>query len=186
MPVDLKDVNIDFQDRKYKTMLENLQGNILKGHGRDFTIHLFVKFTAQPNFVKGWIRHFCDQFVISAKQQLQETSEFKAFRIPGGLFCNFFLSSLGYEDILGLTGEELKNLFPEPDEDETGVNFVKGMEASQQELNDPSPQTWEAGYRGRQIHAGILLADDDENFLLRRLASTVSNQNSWAGFGCGA
>ena len=168
MPIDLKDVNIDFQDRKYKTMLENLQGNILKGHGRDLTIHLFVKFTAQPNFVKGWIRHFSDQFVISAKQQLQETSEFKAFKIPGGLFCNFFLSSLGYEDIFGLTGEELKNLFPEPDEDETGVNFVKGMEASQQELNDPSPETWEAGYRGRQIHAMILLADDDENFLLRR------------------
>ncbi len=168
MPIDLKDVQIDSEAQKYKTMLENLQGNILKGHGRDFTIHFFVKFTAQPNFVKGWIRNFSNQFITSAKQQLDETREFKAFRIPGGLFCNFFLSSRGYEYILGLTQEEVKNLFPEPDQDNTGVNFLNGMEAAQAQLNDPSSETWEEGYRGRQIHAMILLADDDENFLLRR------------------
>ena len=75
MPIDLKDVQIDSQDQKYKTMLENLQGNILKGHGRDFTIHFFVKFTAQPNFVKGWIRNFSNQFLTSAKQQLPSSTK---------------------------------------------------------------------------------------------------------------
>lgn len=167
MPIDLKDCQIDHKAQKYQLMLENLQGNILKGHGRDFTIHFFVKFTAAPNIVKRWIRDFSPH-VVSAKQQLQETQEYKALKIPGGLFCNLFLSSLGYEYILELTKEELKNLFPEPDEDGTGVNFLDGMEASQTQLNDPSPETWEAGYRGRQIHAMILLADDDQNYLLRR------------------
>ena len=33
MPIDLKDSQIDPQEQKYQLMLENLQGNILKGHG---------------------------------------------------------------------------------------------------------------------------------------------------------
>jgi len=176
MSVDLKDTQIDPNSDRYRTMLENLQGNILKGHGRDFTIHIFLKFTARVSFVKPWIRNFTQQFVTSARQQLEETNEFKAFGIPGTLFANFFLSSQGYEYILELSQDQLARRFPPEVTDpiDPNVKFINGMEAAQAELNDPSPQTWEAGYRGRQIHAMILLADDDEQLLLRRARQVLS------------
>jgi hypothetical protein len=60
------------------------------------------------------------------------------------LFGNFFLSSKGYKYILRLSQEELVVIFSEADD--TNVKFLMGMEASQQELNDPSPETWEPGY----------------------------------------
>ena len=52
---------------------------------------------------------------------------------------NFFLSSKGYKYILRLSQEELVVIFSEADD--TNVKFLMGMEASQQELNDPSPET---------------------------------------------
>ncbi len=44
MAVNLTEKSIDPHAAKFKTMLENLQGNILKGHGRDHTVHLFLTF----------------------------------------------------------------------------------------------------------------------------------------------
>ncbi len=37
-----KPVNI--YDPAYDKLFENLQGNILKGHGRNFTSHIFLRF----------------------------------------------------------------------------------------------------------------------------------------------
>jgi len=172
MPVELTDVSIDPNDKRYQTMLETLQGNIIKGHGRDFTIHIFLKFTSELKDVKSWIRQFSEHHVTPAKRQLQETERFKAERISGGLFGNFFLTSKGYENILQLSQGQLAQLFQE--EGDTTVSFLKGMEASQQELNDAAPETWEEAYRGKTIHAMILLADDDENFLLQEAAKVES------------
>jgi hypothetical protein len=35
---------VDINDLSYDELFENLQGIILKGHGRNFTAHIFVRF----------------------------------------------------------------------------------------------------------------------------------------------
>jgi deferrochelatase/peroxidase EfeB len=172
MSVDLSDSRIDHKAEKYQRMLANLQGNILKGHGRDHSVHLFLKFTAAPRMLRDWVRAFTDRYVTSARQQLKDVEEFNKYRISGGLFGNFFLSAKGYE-ALGFTNNEIASRFQEEHAVIDGkqvvtVKFRDGMESYQRELNDPDPATWEKAYQGRQIEAMILLADDDEGSLLRQ------------------
>jgi Dyp-type peroxidase family len=179
MPVDLTDMRIDYKAEKYQNMLANLQGNILKGHGRDHSVHLFLKFTATPRMVRNWVRALTDRYVTSARQQLKEVEEFNKYRIPGGLFGNFFLSAKGYE-ALGFIEDEIVRRFDEKPavidgREVVSIKFHDGMAFYQRELNDPDPATWEKAYRGRQIDAMILLADDDEGFLLRQARAVLED-----------
>jgi Dyp-type peroxidase family len=179
MPVDLTDMRIDHKAEKYQNMLANLQGNILKGHGRDHSVHLFLKFTATPRMVRNWVRALTDRYVTSARQQLKELEEFNKYRIPGGLFGNFFLSAKGYE-ALGFIEDEIVRRFDEKPavidgREVVSIKFHDGMAFYQRELNDPDPATWEKAYRGRQIDAMILLADDDEGFLRRQARAVLDD-----------
>ncbi|MEJ7660868.1 MAG: hypothetical protein WKG07_37890 [Hymenobacter sp.] len=75
-----------------------MQGNILKGHGRQFTFNLFLSFKAgQTDHVRTWIANFSSVFVTTARKQLDETQLFHDERIPGGVFAAFFLSAEGYK-----------------------------------------------------------------------------------------
>jgi Dyp-type peroxidase family len=159
-------------------MLQNLQGNILKGHGRNFSVHIFLQFKAEPRIVRDWVRDFAAHYVTSAQRQLKEADEFRTYGIPGGLFGNFFLSAKGYE-ALGYTREDITCRFVEQpaiigEHAVVNIKFVDGMTAAQLELNDPDPETWEAVYQHQQIEAMILLADDDEDFLLRRARRLIN------------
>jgi Dyp-type peroxidase family len=177
MPVDLTKTYIDHRADEYRTMLQNLQGNILKGHGRNFSVHIFLQFKAEPRIVRDWGREFAAQHVTSAHRQLKEADEFRTYGVPGGLFGNLLLSAKGYE-ALGYTREDITDRFVEQpavigEQDVVHITFVEGMMAAQHELNDPSPETWEAAYRHRQIEAMLLLADDDEHFLLRQTRRVI-------------
>jgi Dyp-type peroxidase family len=128
-------------------ILKNLQGNILKGHGRDYTTHLFIQFEKDriPE-IKDWIRSFAEEYVTSCHKQLQEREVYKATKVNGGLFCAFFLSGTGYEK-LGFRKDKL--------DDEA---FQGGLK-SRGGLQDPEPGSWDPGLDA-EIDAMILLADD--------------------------
>lgn len=91
--VNLKATQIDSHAPEYQRMLKNLQGNILKGHGREHSVHIFLKLTADTKAVTKWIESFTQKYVTSAEQQLRDTENYKKTKKPGGLFCNFFLSA---------------------------------------------------------------------------------------------
>jgi Dyp-type peroxidase family len=172
MPVDLSSTYIDHRADGYQTMLQNLQGNLLKGHGRNYSVHIFLHFKAAPQIVKAWVRDVAAPCVTSAQRQLREADELRTYGVPGGLFGNLFLSAKGYE-ALGYSREDLAARFIEQPalvggQDVARIRFVDGMMAAQHELSDPDPETWEAAYQHQQIEAMILLADDDEAFLLRQ------------------
>jgi Dyp-type peroxidase family len=131
--------------------LKNIQGNTIKGHGRDYTTHIFVRFRAnRTTTTKEWIRSFAENHLTSIKKQLEERETFKKEGKAGNLFASFFLTSSGYET-LGF--EDVVTKF----KDEA---FLRGMKQRKVELNDPDSRKWELGFRAR-IDAMILLADDD-------------------------
>jgi Dyp-type peroxidase family len=176
MPVDLSETRIDHTAEKYQKMLANLQGNILKGHGRDYAVFLCVGFIAERQTVATWMRNFAEVYVTSARQQLEDIEAYRKGKSSGRIFANLFLTAAGYEYLLGLMADDLELRFSGS---QGGcVTFWAGMEAASGELSDPDPSGWDVGYRGRQIHAMILLADDDRQHLQ---AAEVSVLNGLAG-----
>lgn len=157
---DLDATRINPDDPVFRVMLENLQGNILKGHGRDHTVHIFFRLDDDADAVREGLKAVVAN-VTSAAEQHEQTTRFKRFGIPGGLFANFFLSASGYQ-ALGVD----PSVFDDP-------HFTTGMKAGRAALADPSVETWEEGYRGSRIDAMLLLADDDGAFLLRRAGDVI-------------
>jgi hypothetical protein len=134
-------------------MLQNLLGNILKGHERNFSVHIFLQFKPDPQNVRIRVRDVAEHYVTSTQRQLNEADEFRTYGVPGRLFANFFLSAKGYE-ALGYTREDITGRFVErpaviDGHEVVNMKFVDGMAAAQHELNDPVPETWETAYRGQ-------------------------------------
>jgi len=165
---------------KYGGLLEDLQGNILRGHGRDHSVHLFVEFKPDKTIeVKQWIEDFAKKYLKSAKQQSDEAVNYRQKRISGGLFTNFFLSCKGYEYL------EIEPFLIPADNP-----FRQGMknEDIRAVLGDPKIDKWEPGFQ-QQIHGLILIADDDIIALLqgvnqmmqslRKVASIVHREDGF-------
>ena len=163
---------IDPQEEKYQLLLNDLQGNILRGHGRNYSVHLFLQFTAdtdeQKQVVKQWIKSFAEQYVTSAKKQSDDAQRYREENISGGVFANFFLSMFGYLK-LGFDYSETPN----------DTFFRAGMKDLQNVpvFGDPPPQSWEVGFQN-EIHALVLMADDDLVGLLQKV-NRVQNQLPW-------
>ncbi len=153
MAVDLRDTNIDPARTEYRKMLENLQSNILKPHGRKESDHLVVRFTAEPEAICAWIREFARRDVTSARKQLDDTGSYHDHGTRGGLVASFSLSAKGY-GVLGLMPEDFGG---------SGQSFRKGMKLRAFSLiarnRDPPSGEWESAYQG-DIHALVSLSHD--------------------------
>jgi len=150
--------------------LASLQGNILQGHGRDHSVHISLHFKADKQTVKRWIARRAKR-VTSAQQQMDETEQYRQHRIPGRLFMSFFLSASGYT-YLGFDA-------PQDGARIRDRAFTYGMKAARALLNDPSKEKWEERYR-QDIHAMVLLADDDEPFLQREAGKLLDGVKAYA------
>src|SRR3954470_15917213 len=174
MPIDL-DTELEPivpDDPKYAGLLANLQGNILKGHGRDHTVHIFLEFAGDAAAVRTCLAAVAERFVSSALQQHTESQQFKSFGIPGGLFGNLFLTAKGYRG-LGFDADALAALLPDP-------HFNEGMPVHGAELPDSDSAPWGDGYRDSRFDARILLGDDDEHYLLRRARELINELNQFS------
>lgn len=128
-----------------KAMLQDLQANILKGHGRPHTAHLFLRFGAAAP-ARQWLHALAGR-VTSAMAQLQANVAFKRSGKSGGLVTLCFISRAGYQ-ALGVA----QNATPKD------ASFLAGMAAHKVKLNDPPTAQWEP-YLGAGVHAMVLLAD---------------------------
>src|SRR3712207_8010740 len=108
MPVDFAESKA-YDPEDIQDLLESIQGNILKGHGRDHTIHIFVKFNANNNVknLRKKLAAIAKETVKSAWQQHVESEQFRKYKIPGAIFGNIFLTAKGYR-ALGFTQDQLK------------------------------------------------------------------------------
>lgn len=137
----------------YELLLRNLQGNIIKGHARDFANHIFVTFAGDAEAAGKWLRAL-EPAVTSAFQQQQDSNEFKRTGRVDIPFLSLLLTANGYE-YLGL-----KHQMPR----EQGESFRKGMRKAGHHLNDPPPNQWDnpTWQSAASIHCMILVANDDQ------------------------
>ena len=133
-------------------MLQCLQGNILKGHGRHFTANIFFSFDLQKELEsRRMLRELANYHVTSAHKQLLDGKKFNETGGSGGKFCHVALSAKGYQ-ALGLD-----HLAPD-DRD-----FQLGMQSADSifYLGDPDLEFWELPFQG-DIHGILLVANDTE------------------------
>ena len=148
MPVNLdKALKWTTADTDETSMLADLQSNILKGHGRHVTRHLFLQFL-DPKRGRQFLKTI-EPLVISALEQLSQASRFKMSRISGGPTVCVFLSAKGYK-FLGIA----KKMPAAADE---GA-FIDGLAG--RDIKD-DPALIESGYQ-QDIHAKILIAGDPD------------------------
>jgi len=156
-PIDSLDAPIDWRDPALWPILSDLQGNILKGHGRDHTQNIFLRFDPdRVADVRKAIRSLAAN-VTSALTQLRETSVFKIVGRSGGTAVYLALSAGGYRAI-GLTPPG-------------NPAFLDGMAARAAALHDPEEETWEDHLRG--VHA-LLIVADDSNVLVANAAALLT------------
>lgn len=137
-----------------QAMLRDLQGNILKGHGRPETTNIFFRFDpTKQQASRRALREIANFHVTSAHQQLVDTQAFHDRGASGGTFVAAMLSFTGYVAI----GRQASAPAGEP-------QFVKGMRdaASVAAVKDPATSTWEPHF-AQQIDGMVLIGDMDRN-----------------------
>lgn len=178
MPLDLSHNRgpIDEMDPTFRDVLEELQGNILTGHGRYHAVHFFVHFNSDfLENVKRWISKFANQYITSAWDQVEQAIAYREHGIDAGIFGHFALSAEGYR-ALGITEDQIpigtdprnrrhptNGSVPDPEKGEYSNVFSEGMVSRQRFLLDPLQNDWEDGYNDlkKPIHAMVFLAADD-------------------------
>ncbi len=116
-------------NREQIKLLDDLQGNILDGHGRKSTRHLFLLF---DDAAKGRaFVHDLNALVTSAHQQLIDAQAFRDHGTSGPPFVGFLLSAAGYA-ALGVPAKSPAD----------GGAFDQGMLARRAILNDPATSDW--------------------------------------------
>lgn len=164
MPINLNGKATDYRKPAFDRMLSNLQGNILKGHGRNHTQHIFIQFDKDKDVqTRAWLKNFGNKVVTSCKKQLKENERFKRNGVSGDTFYGIYLTVAGYDYL-----EEDITKF-------TDNSFKKGMK--QASLNDPETTEWETGFRD-EIHAMILIADSDEDKLALAAKDLIDGINA--------
>jgi Dyp-type peroxidase family len=146
--------------------LERLQGNILKGHGRDAEVHLFLTFeSGKQKEAKQFLAEFAPN-VTSAAGQREQTLRFRRSRMSE-LFATVGLSADGYRYLrLRTSGFSLP--------------FRRGMKDARVRLADPHSNRWEPKFQ-KDLHAIVLLAHDDLPELKREVRSLRARVSSFAG-----
>jgi Dyp-type peroxidase family len=148
---EITEIVTPFDEFEYEALLDEIQGNILKSHGRNHAVHLFLTFKGDIEAAKQWIGNFTHKYVTSALAQAEEAKQYRQNKdVPGKIFANFFLTRAGYMH-LGYKYEELPVENP----------FRQGMKDAniQNELGD-DVQQWDPGFKDHEIHALVLLAAD--------------------------
>lgn len=143
-------------------LLQNLQGNILKGHGRDYTANIFFRFsTSQQRASRRLLRDLANHHLTNAHRQLLATEHFKATGEGGGGFVHLALSFKGYE-ALGRGADA-----------PTDPDFRAGMKDgdSISRLNDPDPSSWDLPFQ-QESHGIVLVAHETES-AMAQLASEI-------------
>ncbi|MEY9927447.1 Dyp-type peroxidase family [Catenulispora sp. GP43] len=171
-----------------RAALDDLQGNILKSHGRDHSRHLLITFkTDTPQARKAsrdWLTSLVRRgYVTSALAQYGEAAGYrevlKTARADGAVtaagrmamvlsvspaFVGAMVSAQGYREL------RLDTAFT-PDD----PAFLAGAKSQVGLLNDPPVTAWEPAFQ-RTLHAMVIVADDDPAQRIDPLVKLLSSE----------
>lgn len=151
------DRHVDLGNEADRNLLSDLQGNILKGHGRQDTANIFITLLHDAAAARGWISNFATAYLTSALQQ----SALAKLYLRGedaGTFAVLALSYTGYRKL------EIADARAPAD-----LRFRYGMKAVRNSrpgldpdyvLQDISFNRWEPYYQS-SIDLMIVLADNN-------------------------
>ncbi len=138
---------------KYATMLQNLQGNIVTSHGRDFAVHTAFRFTAAAAAAKAMIKQLrAAGFITSAAEQAQQAAQRGTMQ---QVFGTLLLSVHGLK-ALGMTPPAEFGESANPPGPPISIDMSLPMRAAATELGD-QPGAWEAPYQ-QQIDGMLIVA----------------------------
>jgi Dyp-type peroxidase family len=144
-------------DPNERDMLSKIQGNILKGHGRDHTANIFI--IGKPgkvDKVKKWFNELADDntgIIKSGYEQLKSAHLWKEKQIDSGPFACIHISKEGYFYLNNDNEDLVKSKFDE------NKSFLNGMRVAG--LGDPFPDQWDEGLNLKN-HFMLLIADKNE------------------------
>jgi Dyp-type peroxidase family len=161
------DQPLDLLSPEAPAFLADIQGNILKSHGRDHARHVFIRFGPDVAGVRAWLSTFATSYVTSAAAQNAQSAMWKSARGEGQLFASVLLSATGYA-AAGIANGAVPT---EPG----GTYFQRGMKnqaQAERPFNDPPKEEWERPFQD-DVHALVVLAHDDVPSLERHTAAIV-------------
>ena len=171
-----RDRALDLDDPEAGEFLAGVQGNIVKGHGRDFTAHVLLRMGQDVAAVRRWITAFVADQVTTAEAARRATLAYHDIGGPGEPFAMFVLSAAGYRH-LGFSDDQLpvpSDRFVGPRDKEYFQFGMKEQAGRPRSFNDPPAAEWEEPYR-EQIDAMVLLGDDDEQRLCATLDAVIAS-----------
>jgi Dyp-type peroxidase family len=147
-------------DPNERDMLSKIQGNILKGHGREHTANIFIKAkNGHKRKVKTWLNELVDDttgIIKSGYKQLHDNYLWKTQKINGGIFSCIHISADGLNYLFEESEKiDLKELFKDHN------SFLLGLKENK-DLNDPKVNQWEETFQ-KKIHFHLLIGDNDKN-----------------------
>lgn len=157
---------LDWEAPDAESFMQGVQGNIIKGHGRDHTAHVFVTFPEDASGVRSWIVEFANNRVVTATEQRAQSKAREQAGGPGEPFQTIQFSQLGYL-ALGVDAAQI------PDDPFFRAGLKRHNEVGSDPFNDPAPVLWEQGFRP-DLHAMVLLAHDNRASLDSIAAQTVA------------
>jgi Dyp-type peroxidase family len=142
---------LDETDDGLRPFFNDLQGNILKGHGRHHTVNRFFTFDkTKAKALKAALGSLArGGLITSSAKQLSATEAFRRGGPADTPTALFFLSFSGYKK-LGIPDKQIPQ----------GDAFRAGMKARGGNISDPAASQWEAGFQ-KDIDALLLVGMPD-------------------------
>lgn len=170
--IDTDPHSVNFSGTDYVALMRDLQGNILKPHGRDASAHIFLAF--EPDrmpAVRAWLARTLAPRLTTADGQRAQTARFKAGQ-GSEPFIGAGLSAQGYL-ALGFTEDQLPQ----------DPSFRRGAKHPDTQaplgLNDPPVAQWDAGFQ-QDLHLLLIVADDDSGVVQATVAGLLAGLNGIA------
>ncbi|HRH50246.1 MAG TPA: Dyp-type peroxidase [Panacibacter sp.] len=147
----LNSTNVSLENPLFSGLLKDLQGNILKHHGRTHAYHIFLHFNEDEiRAAREWIVQFASVITTAEKQLTDARARETDPEYDGGTFFNLLLSVKGY-NVLGVSTPHT----PADAAFRAGLQNRTGITADDTDL-------WESGFKD-EIHAIIIVADSNSS-----------------------